>query len=287
MTDEKIEETRIRVRPSSLSKVASCPRNYLASRYTDILKAAHPGAFKERSGNYKMAVGTAFHKCMEDGLEAEQDIITAAEEVLREEHAKIGSNFFDDRYAEISDLVAAVKNMVLAFRSSPQSREWTTERNDGNSYELTLQSDKIDSGILFRGTIDCVRKDGTVIDLKTGQANDQELYFEQLTAYRMLLDHNPQEGYKAQPIAEVVKVTRPYSGKTDPEKIKAVRYSIDTRPNEKRVIQLVKKAADLVSQRDKWESDFTTIPANPCAKICSYCEIRNSKACPETKWKSL
>lgn len=287
MTFEQGGDGRIWIRSSSLGSFAACPRHYIAQREEkkETLKDAHPDAVQEeRPGAYKTVVGTAFHYCMEHDLQDEAEVAKAADSILRDGLEENPDNFYDERFKEIEQLVEIVQQMVAFFRGSQHSREWTTER-EGNRYEVKVESDKIDSGIKFTGNIDCVRPDGMILDLKTGQTSDMNLHIEQLTAYRLLLEHA--EGIKGQSHAEVVKVHRPLSPKSKPETMKSARYRIDTKIHVERVIKIVKEAAELVAQKDQWKHNFTVIPANPASKACSYCILRNSSACPETKRDEL
>ena len=287
MMTEQGWDGRIWIRSSSLGNFAACPRHYIANREPEeTLMEAHPDFVKkERPGGYKTVLGTAFHYCMENDIQDEAEIAKAVAPILRKGLEKDPENFYDKSFTEIGQMVETVQKMVGFFRDSSQSREWTSER-DGNRYEVFVQSDKIDSGINFTGNIDCVRQDGVAVDLKTADAtDDKNLHLEQLTAYRLLLDHA--EGIKSHSHAEVVKVYRPRSPNSRPSSMKTARYRIDTSLHEERVIQIVKDAATLVDQRDKWKNDFTLISANPASKACTYCILRNSPACPETQGTEL
>lgn len=272
---------RIQVRCSSLGALAACPRHFAANRFPEALLLAHPDtASVSKPGAYKPWVGTAFHLCLEKNYRSATRIETAAEETFAEPQED--EDFFDEKFTETDQLKELVKEMVFTFRKSPHSLEWTLKRH-GNRYEVEEHSDEIDSGITLTGHIDCVRSDGMVIDLKTGVTTDQNLYQEQLTAYRILMEH---AGIETPKHADVVKVSRPTSPKRRTP-ISVKRYRIDTQLHEERTITLVKQAADLVSQKEKWYEDFTVIPGNPASRACAYCKLKNTSACPETLREEL
>lgn len=275
------DDNRILIRSSSLGSLSCCPRHFAASREREYIGLAHPDVLeKERSGGYRPYIGTAFHKCLEDNVKSVAKIKEITHGII--EDPSSDTDFFDEKFQKIEQLEDIVQAMVSTFRKSEHSSEWTMKRH-GNKYEVALTSKDIDSGILLSGHIDCIRKDGLALDLKTGVTNDMSLYQEQLTAYRMLIEHS---GRKTPPFAEVVKVSRPSTPKfrTPPS---SKRYRIDVRPHESRVVQLVKRAADIVSNREKWIEDFTRLPANPSSKACSYCELKNTSACPETQREEI
>ena len=281
MTDKN---TRIQIRASSLGGFAACPRHAVANRERDTLALAHPDVKPRKGGGYKPVVGTAFHYCMEKDLKEPKEIIEGVHPILKNAlDASEMEDFYDGRFFKLEQLENIVRGMVDAFRKSGFSKPWVEDRED-NSFEVEVESLDIDPGVRVTGHIDLVTKDGQVVDLKTGQVTDANLYYEQLTMYRLLLQ---MRGDDVRPDASIVKVARPLSPKSDLSKIRIAEFHVDTRPHAARVIKLVKNFAEIMDQRDKWKDDFTRIPCNPASKACQYCELRASTACPETAFVNL
>lgn len=269
---------RIEVRASSLPAINSCMRYAMARRFPAELREAHEDVAgeDERPGGFKTHVGTALHRAMELNKYAEDDLDAIIREIC--EGPAEAANFFDAKFKDLADVGKAVKMMVHAFRRSWYSREWTIERH-GNLFEAGLASDELDGDYRLTGHIDCVRKDGRVLDLKSGATTDMNLYQEQLAAYRLLVEH---QGRPSPPAADIVKVARPRIPKTKTP-VSTVRYEVDLEPHIPQTAILLRKAGDMVAEKPVWQEDFTRIPASKNCQACMWCELRNTSACPETR----
>lgn len=270
----------INIRSSSIAGFQACQRFFAFNRDPNAAFQAHPDLAENQTvfPKFKAAMGTAFHAAVEKGVHDAENIKKLVEEAVGGEDAL--PNFYDERYTEKAHMEKVVGDMIEVFVKSPLAKEWTEDR-EASEYEMELTSTEL-PGIFWTGHVDCINRQ-RVIDLKTSvYVTADNLHIEQLTSYRLLAQHN---GREAGPVADVVKVSKPGTPKwrTPP---KVARYSMDTRVHEQRVVTLVKKAADLVSRRDSWKGDFTRIPCNPMAKTCSYCGLKNTSACPETKYQA-
>lgn len=273
-------EGKIEVRASSLPAIASCARYYAAQVYGKEVSQAHPDIMEkveERGGGYKSTMGDAMHKIMHLNLSHEDEVHKAADEAFERKIEKPG--FFDEKFLNTSDLKDTLVKMVLNCRQSEAVREWTTER-EGNIYEKQWEIDDLDPDYILTGHIDCVRKDGMVLDLKIGVTTDQQLYQEQLTAYHMMVER---QGRESPEIATIVKIARPKTPNFKETTLRVVRYEIPITIHKKSIPILVKKAGDVKSNYDNFKEDFTKLPANPACRACQWCKLKNTSGCPETQ----
>ena len=247
----------------------------MANLYEEQAIGAHPDVSRSVI-DYKAPLGTALHRIMEEDASAEDDM----DRIINDVFAKYqkGDGFYDKQFTNMYDIANLVKNMAGVFRKSHHSYEWTNGRH-GNDYELQLESNRIDPGYRLIGQIDCVRKDGRVIDLKTGAPDNMKLHQEQLAAYHILLKHQDRESPL---IADVVKVERPrYLNSNRP--ISTARYEVNLEQHVRKIPMLVKKTGDMIADFSSWKEDFTKIPANIHCRACFHCKLRNTSACPETR----
>ena len=276
-----VKNGRYEVRASSLPAVASCLRHAMASLYRDHARQIHPD-IKEEERRYKTLIGTAVHEAMErnvseDSEELGEIISRIFDKRLDEE------GFLDEKFKSKDDFITVIGKMVKALRSSPHSNEWTDDRGgNGNKYEPKVASKEVDPDYILTGHIDCVRKDGRVIDLKTGVTTDQPLYQKQLAAYHLLVKHDLKR--ESPLVADIVKVARPSTPKFRTD-IAVKRYEVKIDLHVRTVPELVKKAGDTIAAFDTWKEDYTKIPANPNCHACVYCSLRNTSACPETQYE--
>ena len=272
---------RIHIRASSLNSFAYCQRYFLAGRFEMEVGQAHPDSVRppsERSGGYKPVMGTAIHKILERNIWREHEMREAADEAM-EDHVE-DPDFFDEKFengGDIKDVIVAVAQHAL---KQPELREWTTERA-GNKFEVELVSDELDSDYRLQGHVDLVRKDGQVMDIKTGGSTDSKmLYQPQLAAYRLLVEH---QGIDTPDEGTIVKVNRPGSPRYRSTTLRVARYRVALELWKEKVPIWLKQAGDLVADFDKWKEDFTKVEASPGCLACQWCKLRNTSACPETK----
>ena len=275
----------INIRASSLASFQHCPRHYASNRCPDLAAAAHPDSVaKPKPGGYRPVVGTIVHQALEQGVQSKEGVkmlsIPHFNHALAHQEAEA---FYDAKFTEKDQVVAVAQAMVEYAFGSPHFREWTdAERREVNKYEVSLQSNSVVEGVDMTGHVDLLLDTTEVVDLKTGQVSGSadRMPFLQLAAYKILLREG---GVDANNTAYCVKLSRPGSPLNSRTSIKSATYEISTGPTEAKAISIVKQAADLVSNQDKWKDDFTRINARPGCAACAYCTLKGSSGCPETK----